>query len=193
MKVKYASNPEPKRAAMRSRYASNPEPKIAAVRGRYASNPEPLRAAARGRYASDPKPKKTAASKRYAKYRSVISKRYYLSIEHKRAARLVLQRARNRLRENAKNKAYRQRNMQSILLAKRSRYVLFEPKMDVKQMYVENLQQCIHTKADLKKKLLRAFKSSCNMLCNKVKASKLHLPRAVLSISSRKLLNQVFN
>jgi hypothetical protein len=102
-----------------------------------------------------------------------------LSIVHKRAARL-LQHARNRFKENAKNKAYRQRNMQSILLAKRSQY---EPKMDVKQMYVENLQQCIHTKADLKKKLLRAFKGSCNMLCNKVKASKLHLSRAVLSES----------
>ena len=191
---RYASNPEPERAAARDRYVSNPEPKRAAVRGRYASNPEPERAAARDRCASNPEPKKTAASKRYAKYRSVISKRlrtrYYSSIVHKRAARL-LQHARNRFRENAKNKAYRQRNMQSILLARRSRYVLFEPKMDVKQMYVESLQRCIHSKADLKKKLLHAFKSSCNVLGNKVKASKLHLSRAVSSISSRKLLNRV--
>ena len=191
VRSRYASNPEPKRAAMRSRYASNPEPKIAAVIGRYASNPEPMRAAMRGRYASNPEPKKTAASKWYAKYRSAISKRYYSSIVHKRAARL-LQHARNRFKENAKNKAYRQRNMQSILLARRSRYVLLEPKMVVKQMYAESLQQCIHSKADLKEKLLHAFKSSCNMLGNKVKASKLHLSRAVLSISSRKLLNQVF-
>ena len=40
-------------------------------------------------------------------------------------------------------------------------------------------------------KQLHPFKSSCNVLGNKVKASKLHLSRAVLSISSRKLLNQV--
>ena len=95
----------------------------------------------------------------------------------KRVARL-LQHARHRLKENAKNKAYRQRNMQSILLARRGRYVLMEPKNDVKEKYVQNLKQCIHSKADLKAKLLNNFK--CNMLDNKVKASKLHLTRAVL-------------
>ena len=191
---KYAANPEPKRAAARGRYSSNPEPKKAAARGRYSSNPEPKRAAARGRYASNPGPKKKAASKHYAKYRSAILQRlriqYYSSIVHRRAARL-LQHARNRCRENAKNKTYRQKNMRNILLTRRGRYVLTEPKMDVKGKYVENLQQCIHSNVKLREKLLQAFRSSFNMLDEKVKASKLHVTRAIVNISSRKLLNRV--
>ena len=205
---RYASDPEPKRAAQRGRYASDPEPKRAAQRGRYASDPEPKRAAQRGRYASNPEPKKTvqrvrynsnperkkaAASKQYAKYRSVILHRLrtqYSSVVRRRAARL-LHHARHRFRENAKNKAYRQTNKQNILSARRGRYVLMEPKMDVKGMYVQNLQHSIHAKSKLKEKLLQAFRSSCNMLDDKVKASKLHVTRGVVNISARKLLNRV--
>ena len=187
---RYASNPEHVKTAKRGKYASNPEPKKTAERPRYASNPEPKKTAARGRYASNPEPKRAAASK-HAKYRSIIIQRqYYSCVAHRRAARL-LQHARCRLRDNAKNKAYRQTNKQSILLARRGRYVLMEPKMDVKGKYVVNLQQCIRPKADIKEKLLQAFKSSCNTLSDKVKGSKLHVTRAVVNISSRKLLNRV--
>ena len=35
----YASNPEPKKKAVKSRYTSNPEPKKKTVQCRYASNP----------------------------------------------------------------------------------------------------------------------------------------------------------
>ena len=184
------------KAARRDKYASNPKRNraLAAARGKYAANPEPKRAAARGRYASNPGPKKTAASKHYGKYRSAILQRlriqYYSSIVHRRAARL-LQHARNRCRENAKNKAYRQRNMRNILLTRRGRYVLTGPKMDMKGKYVENLQQCIRSKVKLKEKLLQAFRSSFNMLDEKVQASKLHITHAVVNISSRKLLNRV--
>ena len=41
----------------------------------------------------------------------------------------------------------------NIHRARKGRYV---PKIDVKQIYVENLRECIHSKADLKKKLLNA-------------------------------------
>ena len=51
-KEAYASNPEPKRRAVKSRYASNPEPKRRAVKSRYASNPEPKRQAVKSRYDS---------------------------------------------------------------------------------------------------------------------------------------------
>ena len=107
----------------------------------------------------------------------------------RRAARL-LQHARHRCRENAKSKAYHQRNMLSILLARRGRYVLNEPKIDVTQKYVENFKQCIRSKADVKEMLLDAFTSCCNMLDENIKASKLHKTRAVVNISSRKLLNR---
>ena len=205
---KYASNSEPKRAAQRGRYASNPEPTRAAQRGKYASNSEPKRAAQRGKYASNPEPKKTAqrvrynfnperkkaaASKQYAKYRSVILHRLrtqYSSVVRRRAARL-LQHARHRFKDNGKNKVYRQTNKQSILSARRGRYVLMEPKMDVKGMYVQNLQRSIYAKAELKEKLLQAFRSSCKMLDDKVKSFKLHVTHAVVNISSRKLLNGV--
>lgn len=168
-KENYTQNADVWKAARRDKYASNPKRNraVAAARGKYAANPEPKRAAARGRYASNPGPKKTAASKHYAKYRSAILQRlriqYYSSIVHRRAARL-LQHARNRCRENAKSKAYRQRNMRNILLMRRGRYVLTEPKMDMKGKYVENLQQCIRSKVKLREKLLQAFRSSFNML-----------------------------
>ena len=63
--------------------------------------------------------------------------------------------------------------------------------MDVKGMYVQNLQRSIHAKAELKEKLLQAFRSSCKMLDDQVKSFKLHVTRAVVNISSRKLLNRV--
>ena len=128
--------------------------------------------AARARYASNPQSGNTAANKQYAKYQRAILQRLktYPSIVRRRAARL-LHHARHWLKENAKNKAYRQTNRQSILSARRGRYVLMEPKMDVKGRYVQNLQHSIHAKAELKEKLLQAFRSSCNMLNEKVKAS----------------------
>ena len=66
VKSRYASNPEPKRQAVQSRYASNPEPKRQAVKSRYASNPEPKRRAVQSRYASNPEPKRQAVKSRYA-------------------------------------------------------------------------------------------------------------------------------
>ena len=65
-KEAYASNPEPKRQAVKSRYASNPEPKRQAVQSRYASNPEPKRRAVKSRYASNPEPRKKAMKSWYA-------------------------------------------------------------------------------------------------------------------------------
>ena len=56
-------------------------------------------------------------------------------------------------------------------------------------MYVQNLQHSIHAKAKLNEKLLQAFRSSCNMLDDKLKSSKLHVTRAIANISSGKLLN----
>ena len=63
--------------------------------------------------------------------------------------------------------------------------------MDVKGKYVENLQQCVCSKPNLKEKLLQAFRSSSNTLDEKLKVSKLHVTRAVVNISSRKLLSRV--
>ena len=98
----------------------------------------------------------------------------------------------NRSRENAKNKLYRNQNKERIVIAKtakRARYVLTEPKTDVKEKYVQNMKKRIHSKPTLKRKLLHAFRSSRKPLADKIKPSK--LCNAVSNIAARKLLNKV--
>ena len=47
---RYASNPEPTKAAAVQRYASNPEPAKAAVKRKYAENPELMKGTSRSRH-----------------------------------------------------------------------------------------------------------------------------------------------
>ena len=210
VKARYASNPEAKKEAVKARYASNPKAKKEAVKARYASNPKAKKEDVKARYASNPEPKKRAVSKRYttnpeanfflhrqwySKYCSAVlqkqSRHYYASIKRRRAARL-LRHAVNRSRDNAKNKLYRNQNKKRIVIektAKRARYVLTEPKTDVKEKYVQNMKTKIHSKPTLKRKLLHAFRSSRKPLADKIKPSK--LCNAVSNIAARKLLNKV--
>ena len=209
VKARYASNPKAKKEAVKARYASNPKAKKEAVKARYASNPEPKKEVEKARYASNPEPKKRAVSKRYttnpeakknyidngiAHCSAVLQKQsrhYYASIKRRRAARL-LRHAVNRSRDNAKNKLYRNQNKKRIVIektAKRARYVLTEPKTDVKEKYVQNMKTKIHSKPTLKRKLLHAFRSSRKPLADKIKPSK--LCNAVSNIAARKLLNKV--
>ena len=74
--------------------------------------------------------------------------------------------------------------------AERARYVLTEPRTDVKEKYVQNMKTKIHhSKPTLKRKLLHAFRSSRKPLADKIKPSK--LCNAVSNIAARKLLNKV--
>ena len=74
----------------------------------------------KSRYASNPEAKKLMVKTRYnARRRS----QYYASRMWRRAARL-LQHALHRSRENAKNKLYRKKNKQSILIARKACYAL---------------------------------------------------------------------
>ena len=160
-KAKYASNPKAQKEAVKASYASNPEGKKEAEKTRYASNPKAQKEAVKARYASNPEPKKRAVSKRYtanpeaktklhrqwySKHFSAVlqkqSHHYYASIKRRRAARL-LRHAVNRSTDNAKNKLYRNQNKKRIVIektAKRARYVLTEPKTDVKEKYVQNMK-----------------------------------------------------
>ena len=209
VKARYASNPEGKKEAEKARYASNPKAQKETVKARDASNPKAKKEAVKARYASNPEPKKRAVSKRYTanpeakiiSHRQWYSKhcsavlqkqsRYYDSINRRRAARL-LRHAVHRSRDNAKNKLYRNQNKERILIAKtdkRARYVLKEPKLDVKEKYIQNMKKKIHSKPTLKRKLLHAFRGSRKPLAEKIKPSK--LCNAVSNIAARKLLNKV--
>ena len=106
----------------------------------------------------------------------------------KRAARLR-RHAMHRLKENQKKTAYRKQNKQKFSVAKKARYYLNEPKADKKELYVRNLRNSIASNSGLRRKLLRAFKSSRQPLAAKIKQSK--LTKAVSNIASRKLLHSV--
>ena len=153
MKNAYALNLLPKKLAAQKGYASNPLPKKLAAKNKYASNPLPKKLAAKNKYASNPLPKKLAMKKwyvrnlhqknlahkkRYRKHCHIIQKKYYQSIVHRRAARL-LHHALHRVRENLKNKVYRMQNKQKLLPERRARYALTEPKLDTKKLYVKLL------------------------------------------------------
>ena len=143
-------------------------------------------------YASNSGLQKRAVKRGYSKHRfAVLQKRrsqYYTAITARRKARLLLH-ALQRSRENVKNKLYRKKNKQRISIAKKARYVLTEPKIDVKEKYVKNMKINISSKPTLKLKLLHAFRSSRKPLADKVKPSK--LCNAVSNIAARKLLNKV--
>ena len=102
-------------------------------------------------YASNPDPKKRAVKKGYRKHRfNVLQKRqYYTAITARRKARL-LHHALHRSRENVKNKLYRKKNKQRISIAKKARYVLTEPKIDVKEKYIKNMKRNISSIPTLK-------------------------------------------
>ena len=73
--------------------------------------------------------------------------------------------------------------------AKRARYVITEPKLDVQERYVKNMKNKIGSKPTLKQKLVRAFRSSLKPLADKIKPSK--LSNVVSNIAARKLLHRV--
>ena len=73
--------------------------------------------------------------------------------------------------------------------AKRARYVITEPKLDVQERYVKNMKNKIGSKPTLKQKLVRAFRSSLKPLADKIKPNK--LSNVVSNIAARKLLHRV--
>ena len=171
VKARYAFNLEGEKEAVKARYACNPEGKKEAEKARYTSNPKAQKEAVKARYAFNPEAKKRAVSKRYtanpeancflhrqwySKHCSAVFQKrcrhYYSSVKKPLASRL-LRHAVNRSRDNIKNKLYRNQNKERILIAKtrkRSRYVLTEPKIDVKEKYVQNLKKKIHSKPTLR-------------------------------------------
>ena len=131
-------------------------------------------------------------SHRYSRCRPLILQqrrsRYYRSVVHNRAARL-LHHSLHRVRENFKNKVYRMQNKLKISSAKKAHYAIKEPKLDMKQMYVKSIKQRIAQKPSLRRKRLNAVKSARKPLAENIKASK--LTYAVVSIASRRLLQRV--
>ena len=99
----------------------------------------------------------------------------------------------HRCRENAKNKLYHnEKKIRASIAnktAKRARYVITEPKLDVQERYVKNMKKKINSKPTLKQKLVRAFKNNRKPLADKIIPSK--LSNVVSNIAARKLLHRV--
>ena len=99
------------------------------------------------RYTANPEANLFLHRQWYSKHCSAVlqkqSRHYYASIKRRRAARL-LRHAVNCSRDNAKNKLYHNQNKKRIVIAKknakRARYVLTEPKTDIKEKYVQNMK-----------------------------------------------------
>ena len=68
-------------------------------------------------------------------------------------------------------------------------YSPHEPKQETKELYVKVVKKRITSIVSLRCKLIIAFRSTCKVLAEKVKASK--LTNAVSNIAVRKLLNRV--
>ena len=121
------------------------------------------------------------ARMRYLRHRSAIlqgrRKQYYAAMLCRRVARLRCH-ALHRSQNNSKYKAYYKQNKE-VSIAQKAHYYLSEPKTDKKELYVQNPKNSIQSNSALKKKLLRAFNSSCQ-----------HLTKEN-NIASRKLLHHV--
>ena len=117
----YASNPLPKKLAgkktilcLRNWQVRKSMPQILfkkfAVKKKYASNPLLMKSASKKNYASNPKQNKLGIKKWYRKHRSIVLQhkhsRYYQSIVHRRAARLLYH-SLNRVKCTARSPGHR--------------------------------------------------------------------------------------
>ena len=180
-------------------YAKNADKIRSALRKLYASNPESWKRAVSKWCAANPGTQKRKNRMWYSKYCSaVLQKRkhdYNASITCKRAARL-LHHAVHRCRENAKNKLYHnEKKIRASIAnktAKRARYVITEPNLDVQERYVQNMKKKISSKPTLKQMLFRAFKRNrkpSNVVSNIAARKLLHRVLKARKQSVGKLLN----
>ena len=139
-------------------YRANPDQKKATSKARCKANSDKMKAAARACYRFDTE-KKAYSRANYIK---------------KNAAKL------------ATSKAYYASNRKSTHANRRGRYALVEPKPDVRQVYVKNIQGCLLSNRKARARVTAAFKKQGSL----AKQMSRVLGRTVCSVAGTRLLNK---
>ena len=84
-------------------------------------------------------------------------------------------------------KTYYARNRQRMCANRRGRYVLAEPKPDVKDMYMKEIEDCLLGDSKARAQLMAAFKKQQKIV---VKRMSRVLGRTVCKIAAKRLLNK---
>ena len=154
-RAQYSTNRENKKAASRAnskaRYVNDPASKKAASKAQYINNPASKKAASRAnskaQYINNPAGKKAASR--------ASSKAQYLSNP---ASKKAASKAQYLINSVAASRRYYHLNKDSTCARKRDRYALVEPKSDVKDTFVKDIEECMLNNKKAKAQLIKAFK-----------------------------------
>ena len=160
-KASYSAEPEKKMAASRASYSADPSKKKAASKASYSTDPSKKKAASRARYFNSPQKKKAAAR--------AYSKRSY---------------TKNPTAKSKQSQAYYAHNTESRCAYRRARYVLAEPKRDVQEQHVKEIQSHLLLNSEARVQLITAFKKRQEIRMPRV------LHKAVCRMAARRLLNK---
>ena len=199
---KYTINPEPKKESAREKYTINPEPKKESAREKYTINPEPKKESAREKYSTNPEPKMEASHEQYSTHSETIkeaaheqyskhpekkrasSRRHYSTNREEKRTYSRKQYRGNPSKKKAAAHAYRALNRYNICAQKRAKYVLAEPKPDVKHMYVKEIQSQLLADAEARSQISDIFPKMHINAPQKVSAT------AMCRVAAKKLLNK---
>ena len=169
---KYSTNPEPKKESAREKYRTNPEPKKESAREKYSTNPEPKMEASHEQYSTHSEMIKEAAHEQYSKHpekKRASSRRHYSTHREKK--------------RTYSRKQYRD-NRDNICAQRRAKYVLAEPKPDVKHMYVKEIQSQLLADAEARSQISDSFPKMHINAPPKVSGT------AMCRVAAKKLLNK---
>ena len=183
----YKANPNKAKETARKQYNNNPELQKAASHDRYRTHSETIKEDARKQYKSNPEPKRRTTRKRYGinpvLKRRTARERYRINPEPKmRTARKRYNK--NPERKKAAARVRWARNRDSICAQKRAKYALFEPKLDVKDMYVKDILS--HLLADAEARSLVSDSFPKIHINDKINVS----VKAMCRVAAKKLLNK---
>ena len=191
-KASYRADPEKKKAASKAvskaSYRADPEKKKAASKATskasYRADPEKKKAASKAAskasYRADPEKKKEASK--------AASKENYSTdpTKKKAAARAYSKRsyAKNATAKSKYSQAYYAHNTESRCAYRRARYVLAEPKRDVQEQYVKEIESHLLLNSESRVQLMTAFKKRQKSTMPRV------MHKAVCRMAARRLRNK---
>ena len=194
-KASYSAEPEKKKAASKASYSAAPEKKMAASRASYSADPSKKKAASKlaskASYSTDPSKKKAASKASYStdpsKKKAASRARYFNSPQKKKAAARAYSKrsyTKNPTAKSKQSQAYYAHNTESRCAYRRARYVLAEPKRDVQEQHVKEIQSHLLLNSEARVQLITAFKKRQEIRMPRV------LRKAVCRMAARRLLNK---
>ena len=204
-KAQYEANPDAKKASSKAQYEANPDAKKAISKAQYEANPDAKKAkskaSSKAQYQANPDAKKAkskASSKaqyqanpdaKKAKSKASSKAQYQANPESKKKqSRKAYLNAINRARKLVSGRTYYSKTKHVLSAYRKARYVLSEPKADVKNTYVYALKTKLIGNRKHAVKLMEAFKKKYQSTAKRLTRTGLTI--AVCRIAAKRVLNR---